>query len=321
MTPNLSVRDASAMATVLAEQVDLIRRTIAKDATSDELQLYFYDCARQGVHPLDKLIHFTKRGGRYVPITSIDFMRMRAGKTGEYAGCDDAVFTGTPAGKGFAATVTVHRFVHDQRCAWSATARWEEYFPGPQQGATWAKMPHVMLAKCAEALALRKAFADVLHGLYIREEMDQADVTPKKDTRSLREKVGLTAGPADPDVLPSPVAAPEPMTTVQAAMPEPAKPAPSALRYPFGQCKGQPITDVPDESLQFWMDRMQRDLEDANKKRFWEKTRGELVQVQAEFDRRVREAFTDTDEPTSAFASAEEWQRHLDPPAEDLTLQ
>ena len=27
---------------------------------------------QQGVHPLDKLIHFTKRGGRYTPITSID---------------------------------------------------------------------------------------------------------------------------------------------------------------------------------------------------------------------------------------------------------
>ena len=59
-----------------------------------ELQLFFYDCARQGVHPLDQLIHFTKRGGKYTPITSIDFMRQRAAQTGECAGIDDAVFIG-----------------------------------------------------------------------------------------------------------------------------------------------------------------------------------------------------------------------------------
>ena len=68
MTTNLSIVDP--VPVVTSEQVALIKTTIAKDATDTELQLFFYDCKRQGVHPLDKLIHFTKRAGKYTPITS-----------------------------------------------------------------------------------------------------------------------------------------------------------------------------------------------------------------------------------------------------------
>lgn len=166
-------RKADQTPSVSPSELELVRATVANDATPEELKLYLYDCARQGVHPLDKLIHFTKRAGKYTPITSIDFMRMSAADTGEYAGSDDAVYGDIMGAKyPVQATVTVWRLVQGQRCAFTATARWSEY--KPDQAFMWTKMPFTMLAKCAEALALRKGFPRQLAGLYAKEEMDQA---------------------------------------------------------------------------------------------------------------------------------------------------
>jgi len=139
--------------------------------------LFLFDCARQGVHPLDRLLFFTKRSGKYTPITSIDFMRIRAAESGEYIGNDDPIFGNDSEGNLSHASVTVWRLVQGQRGAFQATARWSEYKPD-QNDFMWRKMPHTMLGKCAEALALRKGFPRQLAGLYAKEEMDQAETEP-----------------------------------------------------------------------------------------------------------------------------------------------
>lgn len=156
------------------DRKELIRRTVAPDATPAELDLFIYDCLRRRSHPLDRMIHFTKRGGRYTPITGIDYMRSLAGETGEHAGTDDAEFVESePFPK--SAKVTVYRLTKGQRYAYAVTARWTEYYPGDGAlGFMWRKMPHVMLAKVAESQALRKAFPRELGGLYEKAEMAQA---------------------------------------------------------------------------------------------------------------------------------------------------
>jgi phage recombination protein Bet len=188
---------------VTSDQLELIKKTVANGATDAELKLYLFDCSRQGVHPLDKLLHFTKRGGKYTPVTSIDLMRIRAAETNEYAGSDDAVFSNYKDGAALdTATITVWRLVQGTRCSFTATARWNEYYPGDQQGHMWKKMPHTMLAKCAEALALRKGFPRQLAGLYAAEEMDQAN---RGETKSVEaedsQNVFMPEG-LDPSDLP-----------------------------------------------------------------------------------------------------------------------
>lgn len=157
-------------------KTELIRRTVAAGASSDELELFFHQARRAGLDPLAKQIYFVKRQGKGVIQVGIDGLRLIADRTGQYAGSDDAEFVGsTDRGYPASAKVTVYKMVQGQRCAFSATARWDEYFPGDQQGFQWKRMPHAMLAKCAEALALRKAFPADMSGLYVHEEMAQAD--------------------------------------------------------------------------------------------------------------------------------------------------
>jgi phage recombination protein Bet len=190
--------------TVTREQLDLVRRTVAAGATDAELELFLFDCQRRGVHPLDRLIHFTKRGGRYTPITSIDFLRGRAHDTGEMAGSDDVQFDKDAR----TATVTVYRLTRGTRYAYAATARYNEYVPDPgpngRGDVMWKRMPHVMLGKCAEALALRKAFPQQLGGLYVKEELEQARPDFVAEATSIADQYALppvsTLPPeADPD--------------------------------------------------------------------------------------------------------------------------
>ncbi len=157
------------------EQINLIRSTVAQGATPDELKLFLLIAQRSGLDPFTRQVHFVKRGGRATIQTGIDGYRAIAERSGSLAGIDDPVYDTESEPHPNKATVKVYRIINGQRVEFSASARWNEYVPGPGQDFMWRKMPYLMLGKVAEALALRKAFPNDLSGLYTDEEMHQAD--------------------------------------------------------------------------------------------------------------------------------------------------
>jgi phage recombination protein Bet len=178
----------SSLALWTPEQTQLISTTIAPGCSNDELRLFAYACQRTGLDPFSKQIYAIKRGGKMTIQAGIDGLRAIAERTGQLDGSetywcgDDGVWADVwlnskpPA----AAKTVLHR--KGAAHPFVGVARFADYNAG--QG-LWSKMPAAMIAKCSEALALRKAFPADMSGVYSTDEMDQAV-----------ETVTVTAAPA-----------------------------------------------------------------------------------------------------------------------------
>lgn len=178
------------------EQKDIIKNTYCKNCTDDEVEVFLYICQRVRLDPMLKQIHpvvresNVKEGNNWVkvrtltPQTSIDGFRLIAERTRRYVPGDEPAYQYDSSGNLLYATAYVKKFTDDG--TWHtipARAYYAEYVQGfknkqtgvMEVGKFWKQMPHLMLGKCAEALALRKAFPAELSGVYTDDEMKQAD--------------------------------------------------------------------------------------------------------------------------------------------------
>lgn len=178
---------------------ELLKRTVAKGVTDDEFSLFLWVCKKHKLDPLARQVHAVRRflqkhhqdekgiwvsGHQMVIQIGIDGYRALAGRDHpDFGGCDEPEFEFDDSSKRIPVLARIRLWKKGLEHAIVGVAYWDEYAPRDLTKAEafmWNKMPKHMLAKCAEALALRKGYPE-LADIYTNEEMSQTqdEYTPE----------------------------------------------------------------------------------------------------------------------------------------------
>lgn len=191
------IKDGQLMLT--PKHLELIKTQIAKNATKAELDLFLMMAYRTRLDPLMKQLYFIKYGegekAKVSYVTSIDGYRIIAHRTGLFAGVDLPIYEYDKTGRVTHCAITVHKIVQNQIVGFGAKVKFSEYNTNQNN---WSKMPETMIAKVAEAHALRKAFPNDLSGIYTQDEMDQMQI--QQQSAQNPEKVVMIS-PAQEDKI------------------------------------------------------------------------------------------------------------------------
>jgi phage recombination protein Bet len=172
------------------DEAQLVIDAYCRGATPAEASFFIADCNARRLDPRKRQIFFVKRWDsnlrREVAAhqVSIDGMRAIAADTGLTDGHDGPYWCGKDgkwadvwlsSDPPTAAKYTVFR--KGAAHGFTAVARFDAYVQTTKEGKPtrfWRTMGDNQLAKCAEALATRKAFPEPMSGVYTTDEMDHA---------------------------------------------------------------------------------------------------------------------------------------------------
>lgn len=196
-----------------SEQLLLIKRTVAKDATNDELAMFLHIAKKAGLDPFLRELWFIKyRGGETIIMTGRDGFLSIAQKTGEFMGLQSAaIYEGDEFSVDYnnSNELKINHITNPFKKdagkivgGWARSKRkncidtieivsWKDYYKlffG--KVSMWDKFPSAMIKKVAESIALKKQFG--ISGIVSKEEMnyenEEVNINNKVDMNNLFDK-------------------------------------------------------------------------------------------------------------------------------------
>jgi len=162
---------------VNTKALNALLQTTFKNFTPELMQKAIFEGMMRGFHFKDFLqkdVYAIPFKDGYSLVTSIDFARKIAMRSG-LAGKSEPQFKELENGKIVSCTITIKRNVAGSIGDYTATVFFDEYYKGGKNGypSLWDSKPHTMIAKVAEAHALRSAFPEEMAKAYVEEELQK----------------------------------------------------------------------------------------------------------------------------------------------------